>query len=136
MSLVDMASDLTSIKYGRDRRDGASSGQPYFTKDIPQRLESINFANSLLGNDFIIRGGVRSASAVLNDEKRLSKWFSSFNSADGLLFIAKQNLLNRQRPINGVTQPERVYTPASTLAQAATNNLGIHFIKDVILMYP
>ena len=53
MPLVDMTSDLTSLKYGRDRRGGGWSGQPYFTKDIPERLESINFANSFLGNDFL-----------------------------------------------------------------------------------
>jgi hypothetical protein len=133
MPLIDMTSDLTSIKYGRDRRGGGSSGQPYFTKDIPERLQSINFANSFLGSDFLIRGGVRSVTSVLEDEVRLSKWFSSFNSADGLLFIAKQNLLNRQRPKTGINEPQRLYTPLNTLGQAATNNLGIHLMKDGLL---
>lgn len=133
MSLVDMTSDLTSIKYGRDRRGGGNSGQPYFTKDIPERLESMNFANSFLGNDFLIRGGVKSVSSVLEDEIRLSKWFSSFKSPDGLLFIAKQNLLNRHRPKTGTDKPERLYTPLSTLGQAAVNNLGYHFVKDGLL---
>ncbi len=132
MSLVDMTSDLTSIKYGRDRRGGGNSGQPYFTKDIPQRLQSINFANSFLGNDFLVRGGVRSVSAVLEDEIRLSKWFSSFRSADGLLFIAKQNILNKQRPLTGAA-PDRFYTPASTLLQAAVNPIGLHFAKEGII---
>ena len=133
MPLVDMTSDLTSIKYGRDRRNGGSSGQPYFTKDIPERLQSINFANSFLGSDFLIRGGVRSVSSVLEDETRLSKWFSSFNSADGLLFVAKQNLLSRHSPKTGIAQPENIYTPLSTLANAATNNIGIHFLKNGII---
>jgi hypothetical protein len=133
MSLVDMTSDLTSIKYGRDRRNGGSSGQPYFTKDIPERLQSINFANSFLGSDFLIRGGVRSVSSVLEDETRLSKWFSSFNSADGLLFVAKQNLLNRQRPKTGTSEPQRLYNPLNTLGQAAVNNIGIHLMKDGLL---
>ena len=128
-----MTSDLTSLKYGKDRRNGGSSGQPYFTKDIPQRLESINFANSLLGSDFLIRGGVRSVSSVLEDEVRLGKWFSSFNSADGFLFIAKQNLLSRHSPKTGISQPENIYTPLSTLANAATNNIGLHFLKNGII---
>ena len=132
MSLVDMTSDLTSIKYGRDRRGGGNSGQPYFTKDIPQRLQSINFANSFLGNDFLVRGGVRSVSAVLEDEIRLSKWFSSLRSADGLLFIAKQNILNKQRPLTGAA-PDRFYTPANTLLQAAVNPIGLHFAKEGII---
>lgn len=133
MPLIDMTSDLTSIKYGRDRRNGGSSGQPYFTKDIPQRLQSINFANSLLGADFLVRGGVRSVSSVLEDEVRLSKWFSSFNSANGYLFIAKQNLLGKHNSKTGVEQPENIYTPLSTLANAATNNVGIHFLKNGIV---
>lgn len=133
MSLIDMTSDLTSIKYGRDRRGGGNSGQPYFTKDIPERLESMNFANSFLGNDFLIRGGVKSISSVLEDEIRLSKWFSSFKSPNGLLFIAKQNLLNRHRPKTGTDKPERLYTPLSTLGQAAVNSLGYHFVKDGLL---
>ena len=133
MPLIDMTSDLTSLKYGKDRRNGGSSGQPYFTKDIPQRLESINFANSLLGSDFLIRGGVRSVSSVLEDEVRLGKWFSSFNSADGFLFVAKQNLLSRHSPKTGIGQPENIYTPLSTLANAATNNIGLHFLKNGII---
>lgn len=124
-----MTSDLTSLKYGRDRRGGGWSGQPYFTKDIPERLGSINFANSFLGNDFLIRGGVRSVSAVLEDEIRLGKFLSSFKSPNGLLFIAKQELLSRQAPLTGA-EPDRLYNPLSTLAQAAVNPIGLHFSRQ------
>ena len=129
MPLVDMTSDLTSLKYGRDRRGGGWSGQPYFTKDIPERLESINFANSFLGNDFLIRGGVRSVSSVLEDEIRLGKFLSSFKSPNGILFVTKQELLSRQSPLTG-TEPDRFYNPLSTLAQAAVNPIGLHFSRQ------
>ena len=129
MPLIKMTSDLTSLKFGRDRRGGANSGQPYFTKDIPGRLESINFANSFLGNDLLIRGGKRSVSAVLQDEIRLGKFFSSLKSPNGLLFITKQNLLAKQNPLTGAS-PDRVYNPLNTLAQAAVNPIGLHLIKD------
>lgn len=129
MPLLNMTSDLTSLKYGRDRRGGGNSGQPYFTKDIPERLKSINFANSFLGNDFLIRGGTRSVTAVLQDEVRLGKFFSSLKSPNGLLFIAKQNLLAKQNPLTGA-DPDRVYNPLNTLAQAAVNPIGLHFAKD------
>ena len=129
MPLINMTSDLTSLKYGRDRRDGASSGQPYFTKDIPSRLSSINFANSFLGSDFLIRGGVKAGSAVLQDEARLSKFFTDLRSPNGLLFIAKQNLLSKQAPLTGAA-PSRVYNYPNTLAQVAVNPIGLHFMKQ------
>jgi len=129
MPLVDMTSDLTSLKYGRDRRGGGWSGQPYFTKDIPERAESINFANSFLGNDFLIRGGVRSVTSVLEDEIRLGKFLSSFKSPNGLLFTTKQTLLSRQAPLTGAS-PDRFYNPLSLLAQTAVNPIGLHFSKQ------
>ena len=101
MPLINMTSDLTSLRYGRDRRNGGDSGQPYFTKDIPDRLKSINFVNSMLGNDFLIRGGTRSVSSVIEDEIRLGRFFSDLRSADGLLFIAKQKLLSNHAPLTG-----------------------------------
>lgn len=129
MPLINMTSDLTSLKFGRDRRNGASSGQPYFTKDIPSRLGSINFANSFLGSDFLIRGGVTAGSAVLNDEERLSKFFTDLRSPNGLLFITKQNLLSKQSPLTGAA-PSRTYNFPNTLAQAAVNPIGLHFMKQ------
>jgi len=129
MPLIEMTSDLTSLKFGRDRRGGGDSGQPYFTKDIPGRLQSINFANSFLGNDFLIRGGVASGVSILQDELRLTKFLSSFKSPNGLLFTAKQQLLSQQEPLTGAG-PGRFYLPTSTLAQAAVNPIGVHFTKQ------
>tara|TARA_R110001592_G_scaffold26988_3_gene100452 strand:+ start:114 stop:1910 length:1797 start_codon:yes stop_codon:yes gene_type:complete len=125
MPLIEMTSDLTSLKFGRDRRGGGNSGQPYFTKDIPGRLESIDQRNSVLGTDFLIRGGALSAVNVLEDEQRLGKFLTDFKSPNGALFIAKQNLLSLQNPKTGAG-PIRGYTPAKTLAQVAVNPLGIH----------
>jgi len=129
MPLIEMTSDLTSLKFGRDRRGGGDSGQPYFTKDIPGRLQSINFANSFLGNDFLVRGGVASGVSILQDELRLTKFLSSFKSPNGLLFTAKQQLLSQQEPLTGAG-PGRFYLPTSTLAQAAVNPIGVHFTKQ------
>jgi len=129
MALINRKSDLTTLRFGRDRRGGGDSGQPYVTKNIPERLRSINFANSFLGNDFLIRGGVKAVSSVLDDEIRLTKYFASLKSPNGLLFVAKQNLLARQNPATGA-EPDRVYLPYTTLAQAAGNPVGLHFMKD------
>lgn len=124
MPLIEMTSDLTSLKFGRDRRGGGSSGQPYFTKDIPGRLESIDQRNSALGTDFLIRGGALSARNVLEDEQRLGRFFTDLKSPDGILFIAKQNLLALQNPKTPIP-PARGYLPIKTLTQAALNPLGI-----------
>lgn len=129
MALVNRKSDLTTLKYGRDRRGGGDSGQPYITRNIPERLRSINFANSFLGNDFLIRGGVTSVGAVLRDGLRLTKFLTSLKSPNGLLFTAKQNLLARQNPVTGA-QPDRLYLPYTTLAQAVVNPIGLHLMKD------
>ena len=124
-----MTSDLTSLKYGRDRRGGGWSGQPYFRQDPPSRERSMNFGTSFLGNDFLIRGGVRAVSAVLEDEIRLSNFLTNLRSPNGYLFITKQTLLSRQAPLTGAA-PSRIYNPANTLAQAGVNNVGIHFVKQ------
>jgi hypothetical protein len=125
MPLIEMTSDLTSLRFGRDRRGGASSGQPYFTKDIPGRLESIDSRTTGLGTDFLIRGGALSAINVKEDAQRLGRFFTDLKSPNGLLFTAKQNLLARQNPKTG-SPPKRGYLPTTTLAQAAVNPLGIH----------
>ena len=129
MPLIEMTSDLTSLKFGRDRRGGGDSGQPYFTKDIPGRLQSINFNSSFLGNDFLIRGGAASGTSILEDEQRLTRFLSSFKSPNGILFNTKQQLLSRQEPLTGAA-PGRFYLPTNTLAQAAVNPIGIHFTKQ------
>lgn len=124
-----MTSDLTSLKYGRDRRGGGWSGQPYFRQDPPSRTRPMNFGTSFLGNDFLLRGGVRAVSAVLEDEIRLTNFLTNLRSPNGYLFITKQELLSRQAPLTGAA-PARIYNPANTIAQAAVNNVGIHFVKQ------
>lgn len=124
-----MTSDLTSLKYGSDRRGGGWSGQPYFRQDPPSRTRSMNFGTSFLGNDFLIRGGVRAVSAVLEDEIRLTNFLTNLRSPNGYLFIAKQKMLSRQAPLTGAS-PARTYSPLNTLAQAAVNNIGIHYMKQ------
>ena len=130
MPLIEMTSDLTSLKFGRDRRGGGDSGQPYFTKDIPGRLQSINSYNTgFLGSDFLVRGGVGSGISIREDGERLLKFFADTKSVNGLLFTAKQNALSLQSSLTGAG-PGRFYLPTSTLAQAAVNPLGGHLLKQ------
>lgn len=119
MGLVNLKTDLKSLKYGRDRPGGGSSNQPYITTPIPDGLT----AN---GPDFLLRQGALKAS--LTDVERLTKWFSDPLSVNGLLFTAKQNLLERQNPkMIGIN---RIYLPTSTISQVGLNATGFHLNKQ------
>jgi hypothetical protein len=82
------------------------------------------------GTDFLLRGGTLLPGIIANDEERLAKFFYS---TDGLLFIAKQNILSRTSvqtqasfglAYGGTNQG--FYTPLSTLAQAGVGFAGIN----------
>ena len=120
MGLVNLKTDLKSLKYGRDRPGGGSSNQPYITTPIPDGLT----AN---GPDFLLRQGALRAS--LTDSERLLKWFSDPLSVNGLLFTAKQNLLERQNPsVPGGLN--RIYLPTNTISQALLSPEGFHLNKQ------
>jgi hypothetical protein len=111
-----------SIRYGRDRRDGGSSGQPYIQTPIPDDAP-VNIT------DFILRNGaLGNLTRVATDESRLFKMFTDPLSPNGTLFIAKQNILARQNPPELGTA--RVYNPLNTLAQIALSPIGGHIKKD------
>jgi hypothetical protein len=111
-----------SIRYGRDRQDGADSGQPYIQTPIPDSTPPQL-------TDFILRNGaLGTTSAIATDESRLFKFFTDTKSPNGLFFTIKQNLLARQNPKEFGTS--RVYDPLNTLAQAALTPFGIHIKKD------
>jgi hypothetical protein len=111
-----------SIRYGRDRRDGGSSGQPYIQTPIPDETP-VNIT------DFILRNGaLGNLTRVATDESRLFKMFTDPLSPNGTLFIAKQNILARQNPKELGTA--RVYNPLNTLAQIALSPIGGHIKKD------
>jgi len=119
MGLVDLKTDLKSLRYGNDRPGGGSSGQPYITTPIPDGLT----AN---GPDFLLRQGALRASLI--DSERLFKFFFDPLSPRGLLFTAKQIALERQNiPAPGT--PNRIYLPTSTIAQAGLNAVGGHLNK-------
>jgi hypothetical protein len=135
MGLLNLKTDLKSLKYGNDQRGGGSSNQPYIVTPIPD-----GYADT--SPDFILRNGYLSNPISLaqdvsgfipvnsvQDVSRLTKLFADTKSPNGLLFIAKQELLERQN----VEIPGgfgRVYNPAGTLAQAAVLSGGYHLNKQ------
>jgi hypothetical protein len=119
MGLVNLKTDLKSLKYGYDRPGGGSSNQPYIVTPIPDGLT----AN---GPDFLLRQGALQSS--ITDIERLTRFFTDTTSVRGLLFTAKQELLERQNP--KMVNTNRIYLPTNTINQAGAVAVGTHFNKQ------
>jgi hypothetical protein len=127
MALINLQTDLKSLRYGKDTQGGGDSGQPYIKKTIPRSFVGAN-------EDFLLRGGINAVTDSLTDVARLAKMFTDTKSPNGLLFIAKQQLLSRtavRTQTSGVLN-EGVYNPLSTLAQAGVVAFGGHLNKQGI----
>lgn len=123
--------DLRSLKYGRDRFDGGSSGQPFIQIPIPEGTSTLGGA---LAHDFILRGGPRALADSATDVKRIQRFF---NTTPGFLFSTKQDLLSRTAsPAQGGTKQapklfnEGKYLTISTLSQVGSVAFGTHLNKQ------
>lgn len=125
--LINLRTDLKSLRFGNDRPDGGNSGQPYVVTDIPV---NDNFNTN---NDFVLRDGAEAVVATADDLLRLGKFFTDLKSPKGLIFIAKQEELSR---ISVRTEASTgflnagLYTPAQTLAEAAVAYLDQHLPNE------
>jgi len=54
MPLLDLRTNLKSLRYGKDRVGGGSSNQPYIQRDLPDSLSEVGRTG---GPDFLLRGG-------------------------------------------------------------------------------
>jgi hypothetical protein len=125
MPLIDLVTNLKSLKYGSDRINGGSSNQPYEVNPIP---EGFSLGATLNSPDFLLREGSLNPIYSLVDVSRLTKFFTDPKSIAGLNFIAKQTLLERQNPkIPGI---QRVYSPTNTINQAGVLSIGYHLNKQ------
>jgi hypothetical protein len=130
MALVDLKTDLKSLQYGMDRKDGASSNQPYIVTPIPE-------GNAPTSPDFLLRNGILNPKSSLDDVKRISKFLNPFGqgaSINGALFIAKQGLLERQnvKLVNGFS---RIFNPLQPALQAGVLSVGYHLNKQGINVF-
>jgi hypothetical protein len=129
MGLIDLKTDLKSLRYGKDTLGGGYSGQPYIQTPIPDSFNDLGARE-----DFILRGGIGAVRDSLTDIKRLGKMFIDTKSPNGLLFIAKQQLLSRtavRTQTSGILN-EFAYSPLNTLAQAGVVAFGGHLNKQGI----
>jgi len=152
MPLVNMTTNLKSLRYGKDTVGGGNSNQPYIVTKIPDDLSDVGRTG---GPDFLLRGGTLLPKIIARDVSRMTQMFFDFKSPNGPLFIAKQNVLSltnvnsevgyeSYKPDeNGgvlsaignfiktnVPLNQGLYLPLSTIGQSATNPLGIHLVKQ------
>ena len=141
MALIDLKTNLKSLKYGSDRIGGGNSGQPYI---------QTNIGEGIIGNvdDGLIRGGGAGAiKSAAVDTLRIGKFLA--DNPKGYLFIKKQVGLQLSNPLlenkaanTGIgflnrivdfaknkigLQPTRIYNlGVNTLAQVPANVIGLH----------
>jgi len=149
MPLIDLRTDLKSLKYGQDQRGGGNSGQPY----IQTNIERANPGFPL--DDGLVRGGIVGAAvASAVDTVRIGKFLTDLPK--GPLWIVKQVGLQLSNPrletkkglagvtsaasgdfgslTNGLLQPTRIYNLGlNTLLQVPVNFLGVHFNRHGLL---
>ena len=128
MGIINLSTNLKSIKFGKDRKGGGSSNQPYITTPIPT-------GDTLSSPDFLLRNGYLNPISSLQDVSRLTQMFADVKSPNGLLFTLKQNLLSKTAPqtqtSTGILN-NGVYNPLSTIAQAGVVSIGGHLNKQGI----
>ena len=123
MPLIDLKTDLKSLKFGFDRPQGGSSNQPYIQTPIPNDDKS----GIPSTKDFLLRGGLSAPINAAKDVSRLTQMFFDLKDPSGLLFTAKENLLSRTDvKTEASTTAGAIYTPLSTLGQAASGFAGGH----------
>lgn len=153
--IINSTTNLNKLKFtssGGDRWDQGKSGQPYIVTPIPgvddtfvQQLDGTPTTKS--GVDFLLRGGLLSVDAAINDVSRLTKLLFDTKSPNGFEFIAKQNVLSRNSVKTEGTfgvgygfglLNQGAYAAVGTLAQAglapiatgATNLFGVNPLTD------
>jgi hypothetical protein len=108
---------------------------------ISTAKSEIRYSPSSWGLDFLNRGNAFGLVRASDDVLRLTKFFTDRKSSTGELFIAKQNLLSRVAPkteasygtaYGSGTVNSGIYTPISTIGQAAISVIEGHLLKQGI----
>ena len=149
MPLVNMTTNLKSLRFGKDTVGGGNSAQPFVVSKIPDDLSDVGRTG---GPDFLLRGGTLLPKIILNDTKRISKLFypgrggkiNTTNPDDplgvdesnngrrpvnliGTLFTAKQNILSLSNVNSGAGyKPFEEAEDGSAVGDFLRNNLALN----------
>jgi hypothetical protein len=76
MPLIDLKTDLKSLKFGNDRPNNGSSKQPFVQAEIPALDAAITAVTGMtVSNDWFFRGGLLRVGAALDDTERMLKLY-------------------------------------------------------------
>ena len=127
MSLINLKTDLKSLKYGRDTTDGGDSKLPLVKTPIPENFAEIGNTG---GFDSTLRGGSLIGTAITNDTIRIGKLINSTRTFQGASFKSKMNLLSRtnvQTQVKTQKYNQGEYQTRNTVAQISADPFGTRF---------
>jgi hypothetical protein len=127
MPLVDLKTNLKSLRYGNDRPFGGSSKQPYIQTSIPEDPDQIGNPQ---GIDYLLRNGSLYVATANQDTSRILKLLTDTDSQIGENWRSKQKQLSLQSTWRfPLSQPiSQVYNQKQTLDQVElkAGQLGIN----------
>jgi hypothetical protein len=152
LDIIDYNSGALNINFGGSTGFSNQSSQPFISIDkgnlfsylgsvLNSAPDQIRYNSRSWGPDFLNRGNLFGFVRALDDVKRLTKYFTDNKSPSSNLFTAKQNILSRvavkTEASTGLayglgTINAGIYTPASTIGQAAVSIIEGHLLKQGI----
>lgn len=123
--LINLKTDLRTLKYKGDRLGGVSSNEPYIRNPLTQNYENTP-GNSVFGGgaDGIGRQGASTAASI--DASRLSLFFKDTKNPRSGLFPLKQKLLSLQGPQTPYAPLRGTFRSENLILQAELNGTGAH----------
>jgi hypothetical protein len=130
--LINLKTNLKSLRFGNDVQGGGSSGLPYIKPGLPENSPAGEYLASIAraSADWPLRGGTYSTVASTEDSVRISRFLTDFPK--GSIFTAKQVGLQKSNPrIETGGRTSRLNTQtynlnANLLAQVFEQGTGIH----------
>ena len=118
MPLVDLKTNLKSLRFGNDRPFGGSSKQPYVQTPIP---DDPNQIGNPQGIDYLLRNGSLYVETANQDTSRILKLLTDTDSQIGENWRSKQKQLSSQStwrfPLS--TPVSQIYNQQQTIDQVA-----------------
>jgi hypothetical protein len=132
MSLINLRSNLKSLRFGNDTQGGGSSGLPYIQTGLPEDSPAGEYLAGIARTsaDWPLRGGQYWTVASTEDAVRISRFLTDFPK--GTTFTTKQVQLQKSNPkieTGGLTSRLNTQTynlNANLLAQILEQGSGIH----------
>jgi hypothetical protein len=132
MGLINLRTNLKSLRFGNDTQGGGASGLPYIQTGLPEDSPAGEYLASIARNsaDWPLRGGQYWTVASTEDAVRISRFLTDFPK--GTTFTTKQVQLQKSNPkieTGGLTSRLNTQTynlNANLLAQVLEQGSGIH----------